>query len=496
MKNYHEIFIVFLGVLVCIYFFAPVKAPKEYFENPLNPVPTIKIPSNVVKEAILLKESPVGAFELPGEIPGGPYEQIAKNSPQVYKDPSLIKTTRQRIKNTLETLKGFLAFQAQEIENRSDPTIQLPLTTARSDFKRLSASVNVLQRNPGLTPEQTEQQMDEIEDNLAYLQREVELIGVNRPFQSPVHDLDLEGFDNPSSSGSSGSPAPNDPATLQELTDFSARIQGEILRLSASGTTDPLVIARVGNLTKMKTTVDDIVFKLQTGAMLAPEVPITSGTVQKALPILGKMDEPLPQVLRSLNLPAGLANMLPANLDANSQQQINQLIDKYGEEFIKGVSAKASISFEYTPAGLQGINANQAQGQTLSSAQQAPAPLQQQPSDPTDVSNTGFPNTGNLQNVSKEYWPERRGMGERFPVFPTAKYDWRTKVFDITNAIRRRGMNVKDLGGFTVDELGNVSKDFSWKGYAQMICKRLGTVDEYGSDVACGCPPDTWWANN
>jgi hypothetical protein len=49
------------------------------------------------------------------------------------------------------------------------------------------------------------------------------------------------------------------------------------------------------------------------------------------------------------------------------------------------------------------------------------------------------------------------------------------------------------LGGFTVDELGNVSKDFSWKGYAQMICKRLGTVDEYGSDVVCGCPPDTWW---
>lgn len=494
MNNYHQVFILFFGLIICIYYFVPISSSKEYFENPLYPIPKLRIPDNIIKEAIFMKNSPAKASDLPGTIPGGPYEQIARNNPLVYKDPSLIKTTRQRILNTLDTLKGFLAFQAQEIEYRSDPTIQLPLTTARSDFKQLSASANVLDRNPGIQPEQTEQQMDDIEDNLAYLQRQVELIGVNRPFQSPIHDLDLEGFTNLDSTDQ----RPDDPATLQELNDFSGKIQGEIMRLSASGTTDPIIIARVGNLTKMKTTVDDIIFKLQTGALLQPEVPILSGTIQNALPIMGKLNEPLPQLLRNLELPKGLANMLPMKLDANSQQQINQLIDKYGEEFIKGVTAKASLSFEYKPAaaggggGITGMNPED----NADILRQ-----QQEQRDGTDISNTGFPNITNLQNISREYtpspWPARRGdgNGERFPVIETGKYDWRSKVFDITNSIRRRGINVKDLGGFTVDELGRVSSDFSWKGYAQMICKRLGTVDQFGSDVACGCPPQDWFKN-
>jgi len=50
----------------------------------------------------------------------------------------------------------------------------------------------------------------------------------------------------------------NDVATPQELENFVTRITAEIIRLSASGTTDPIINARVVALTQMKTNVQTI----------------------------------------------------------------------------------------------------------------------------------------------------------------------------------------------------------------------------------------------
>jgi len=36
------------------------------------------------------------------------------------------------------------------------------------------------------------------------------------------------------------------------------------------------------------------------------------------------------------------------------------------------------------------------------------------------------------------------------------------------------------------------SGDFSWKGYAKMICTRLAATMDTGLPVACGCPPGDW----
>ena len=188
-------FLTLLSILVILFIIAKTTQKKETFVGhvPLNTDSKPTLPTNI--PAVV--ELPVGvqASDLPGPLPTAPYQQIGANLPSPYKDPALIKTTRQRILNVLELTKGFLAFQATEIEDRSDPTIQLPLNTARSDLQRLESEANVLQRNPGLTPHMTALDIAQIEDNIAYLQKEVELIGSNRPFQGPQHDVDLEGFD-------------------------------------------------------------------------------------------------------------------------------------------------------------------------------------------------------------------------------------------------------------------------------------------------------------
>ena len=169
---------------------------KEGF-NPVNTSPShkVNIPVNIIPPAIpppparSIDDSNVQPSDLPGHLPIAPYEQIASMSPLPYQDTSLIKANRQQLVSMLEMVKGFLAFEAQELSERSDPTIQLPLNTARGDFHTLQSEVEVLNRNPGLQPTITQAHLNEIASNLAYLQREVRLIGAAGPIQGPIYEF-------------------------------------------------------------------------------------------------------------------------------------------------------------------------------------------------------------------------------------------------------------------------------------------------------------------
>lgn len=521
-------FLIFFVVLVGLYALVQVTDPKEAFvgQVPLNTESNVIIPTKWIPTPVTLSPGTsdgVVPSRLPGPLPSGPYEQIAKNSPYPYQQPSLLRTTRARILSTLELLQGFLAFQAQEIENNSDPSIQLPLQTARSDFARLNSEAAVLQRNPGLQSSLTELDMAEINDNLAYLQREVELIGVNRPFQSPVHDLDLEGFQGQprAREGFQNQNQQNDdistlqePATEQQLQDFSGRVQGEVMRLSSSGTTDPVVTARIGNLTRMKNDVDGVLDKVKTGALLPLEVPIMGADIDKALPVLSDISQPLPQILQTLQLPAGLANMLPPSMQSPT------LLQKYVQSFLDGASASVSFNVNYASP-----KATAQQGQ------------QGQQSQKSTLTDTGFPSPLDLDNVAEDssltgmdapdavtdvYAQDPRAEGRapitqgRAPITQgltqgldqaskrsnnlvlgaAGQFDWKTRALQITQQIRKRGLNPNDFGAKNERELAampvNELNPFSWKGYASLICRRLQAVDMNKTDEMCGCPPSTW----
>jgi len=512
-------FLIFFVVLVGLYALVQVTDTKDAFvgQVPLNTESNVVIPTKWIPTPVTLSPGTsdgVVPSLLPGPLPSGPYEQIAKNSPYPYQQPSLLRTTRARILSTLELLQGFLAFQAQEIENNSDPSIQLPLQTARSDFGRLNSEAAVLQRNPGLQSSLTELNMAEINDNLAYLQREVELIGVNRPFQSPVHDLDLEGFQNQNQPTDDVSTI-QEPATEQQLQDFSGRVQGEVMRLSSSGTNDPVIVARIGNLTRMKNDVDGVLEKVQTGALLPLEVPILGTDLDKALPVLSDPSQPLPQILRTLQLPAGLANMLPPSMQSPT------LLQKYVQSFLDGASASVSFNVNYASPAAK---AQQSQAQR------------------STVTETGFPSPLDLDSVADDssltsmdapeavtdmYAQDPRAEG-RAPIpqridqridqrsdqgsnqasqrgtlvlGAAGKFDWKGRALQITQQIRKRGLDPKDFGAKNERELAsmpvNELNPFSWKGYASLICRRLQAVDMNRTDEMCGCPPSTWkgWNN-
>jgi hypothetical protein len=487
-----------LLVILCILFVVVKTTSRETFvgEVPLNTKTNVVLPMDkVVPPSSLLEDHEEEApnffnplpSDLPGPLPIAPYQQIGSNLPSPYKEPSLIKTTRQRILDSLETVKAFLAYQAQELDDKSDPSIQLPLQTARGDFKRLESEANVLQRNPGLTPQMTVLDIAQIEDNIAYLQKEAELIGANRPFQSPSHDADLEGFQ----SGSGASV----PATLEELNDFSSRIQDAIKKLSASGTTDPIIQARVGNLTKMKTDVDTVIQKINSGAILPPDVPIMESDVKNALPTLGDVKKSLPNVIKDIK---------KDNYgDGSAMNTIAKFLTSYGPQIIENSSLKMDLSLGYNPQAQQQIKGKK--------------PVQKKKVKST-LTDTGFPSNDDLDMVASgsdlnemaegnmmgnpdatdPYAMDPRAEGRTpepsrlFPVNtnPSAPFDWKQRVSDIIGQIQRRGLNPGDYGA--LPSTSNVSKEFSWKGYTKMICTRLMAAQPNRLDEMCGCPPSQW----
>ena len=488
--------IVILGIL----FVAAKTTSRESFvgEVPLNTKTNVVLPMDKVVAPSSLPVSEEANYfnplpsDLPGPLPVAPYQQIGSNLPSPYKEPSLIKTTRQRILNSLETVKAFLAYQAQELDDKSDPSIQLPLQTARGDFKRLESEANVLQRNPGLTPQMTVLDIAQIEDNLAYLQREVELIGANRPFQSSSHDADLEGFQDV--------PAASVPATLEELNDFSARIQKAILLLAQSGTTDPIIQARIGNLTKMKTDVDTVIQKLNSGALLAANVPIMESDVKNALPALGDVTKSLPNVMKDIK---------KDNYgDGTAMNTIAKFLTSYGPQIIENSSLKLDLSMGYSPQQQHQANKK--------------VPGQKRPKGHSTLADTGFPSVADMDSVASgsdmysmaegnemgnadatdPYAMDPRAEGRSVAqerLFPTDKnpsspFDWKQRVGDILGQIQRREMNPADFGAMPAST--KVSKDFSWKGYAKMICTRLMAAQPNRLDEMCGCPPSEWrgWA--
>ena len=477
----------FLALLVVALAVYIITKGQEGFENRIANSTISQPVDKVVKRIASLPErsdsNPTKEEPYPsstsGTLPIAPFEQTATMSPLPYQDTTDIKANRQQLVNALEMLKGFLTYEAQHLEERSDPNIQLPLQTARSDFYTLQNEVSVLNRNPGVQPTITLSHLNDMSSNLSFLQQKVRLLGTAGALQGPIYSFTndtataaaAEGFQNQNKLGQV--------ATQQELEVFLAKIQGERIRLSASGTTDPVIQARVGALTKMLQDVTGVLDQLKSKKMLPTEVPMYKADIDKAFPVLGKPSEPLPQILRSLQLPAGLANVLPSNVqkDPQTARTIQQLMDKYADTIVNGISATFQVS--YAPP-QQSERARQSK---------------------STVDKIGFPSMADLDNISQvKFTPKDTGRSvtDRLaPVpqdagrgAPPAHFDWKERARQIEDQVRKRGLRPEDFG--ILPRTQKVSTDFSWKGYAKMMCTRLQATMDPALPETCGCPPMDW----
>jgi hypothetical protein len=414
----------------------------------------------------------ISPHTLPGPLPMAPYGQIANMSPLPYQDTSAIKANRQQILSLLEMLKGFLAFEAQELLERSDPSIQLPLGNARSDFQILQNAVDLLNRNPGLQPSITLSKLNEMSSNLAYLQEQVRLSGSGSSLHGPSQSL-LEGFE---AVPPTAATTP-ERATVADLTSFITRITSEITTLSASGTSDPVKIKRIAALTQLKNSVQTIINNVNSGTVQASQIPILKSDVQNAFPALSNTNQPLSSVLQSAGLSTALTNLIVPHSGGNSEivKEVKEIIEKYADQILNGVSATFNVKY-ISPRETELMHASSSM-----------------------VDKSGFPSASDLDHVSNtQFMPADTGapVTDRLAPAPSdagrgpSQFDWKQRANEIEDQVKRRGLNPNDFG--IMPEGTNVSNDFSWKGYTRMMCTRLQATSDPALGITCGCPPMDW----
>jgi len=513
---------------------------KETFQNSADTIrsPILKLPESPVAQKNLVEstsEDYAPSWVLAtGPSPGG----IASFNSLPYQDPSLEKAKYQRILNVLTTLQGFLDNEAPHIQELSDPSIQLPLASARSDLVRLQNEILVLKRNPGIDATVTQGDVDEIEANLQYLQKKWRLSIYN---ETPIEGFqDASGSDygmsnsnsnydmsnsnsnygmsnsnsnygmsnsnsnygsilsniNAYTSGSVGSNAISENATLQDLVQLNQTIDVTIARLGASGTTDPVVLARISSLQKVKQRIQDIINKVNNGALAEQDIPITKSAVNNFLKVVSNTSSPLPSIIGSNS---GLASLFPAysSGDVNGAKISQELFKKYSDMLFSNISFDLNIHYK-SPAeqGLANTLAN-AIGQNIPNVSANVSMLSNLPSYAYDLntSNNNYSSfnggsNGYTQSIFQTLTNNQTSQISNVSPSGPSHFDWQERSSGICDAIQKQGMNPKDFGCLRPDEY--VSDNFSWRGYAKMICSRLSASMDTGLPETCGCPPATW----
>jgi hypothetical protein len=117
---------------------------------------------------------------------------------------------------------------------------------------------------------------------------------------------------------------------------------------------------------------------------------------------------------------------------------------------------------------------------------------------------TGFPSLADLDNASNaQFTPMDSGLliSDRYAPLPSdagrgpSRFDWKARSKEIEAQVKKRGLQPSDFG--IMSSKSNISSDFSWRGYARMMCTRLQATMDPHLPVLCGCPPMDWpgWRN-
>jgi hypothetical protein len=147
---------------------------KEGFEDLLSsPISEPIVPKGLVPKSTDTSAMPNPA--IPNGLPFGPYAQMASVGSFQYQDPAMMPAELTQMKKINEDLRAFLAFEGVNLSGSSDPTVSLPLTQLRADARKLQDEVTVLDKNPGVQSQLTQQSLAEIDGALSFLQKKVRL---------------------------------------------------------------------------------------------------------------------------------------------------------------------------------------------------------------------------------------------------------------------------------------------------------------------------------
>ena len=481
---------------------------KEGFEDLLSsPISEPKVPKGLIPKNTDTAAMPNPA--IPNGLPFGPYAQMASVGSFQYQDPAMMPASLTQMKKVNEDLRAFLAFEGVNLANSSDPTVSLPLTQLRADARKLQEEVSVLDKNPGVQSQLTQQSLAEIDGALSFLQKKVRLFetagvvsGGSEGFKdagkiarSPKDAVKVIGKavaegDKRSEKAKEGEKTK---ATKKDLELLQTKTYAAILLLSASGTVDPVVQARIKRLQEMYTALSDMITKLNKGQWTQKDIPVFKEDIQEVLPNLAKPQKDVKDVFSQGN--GKKLNAIEEQLSGlvgveNAQDVFKNLKERgmfkismdLGYNVTGGSSDKGSSTFK-RKLDLQGDGSfRSSHGMHRHSAGSS------------NGSSSDYSRGGAL-DMNSAYDSVSPGMDDNAMSrlsnhSKAAQFDWKKRATTICEQVKLRGLDPLDFGCIAKDSL--MSPAYSWRGHAKMICGRLGTTMDPDLPVVCGCPPQKW----
>ncbi len=421
-----------------------------------------------------------------GNLPSAPFGEISDVTSRPYKDPELEKATYARIYSLQQDMRGFAAFEVEKLQNQSDPAIQLPLSNFRGDLQILDDEVAFLNRNPGIESNLTVSTIRDIRVNLTYLQRKAREVQGGF-FDGARQPLTTEGF----ADAADDDVSPK--ATKDQIDSAILKINVEVARLTASGTTSPVYTTRITLLNKIKGQLQTISTQLKNKTLQPADVPITKKDLDAFLPTLSDINTPIGKLFDDAGLPT-LSSLFPTYAlgDISGANLAAYIFQNYGDALTKGLSwdvnlkytSKYDLDKTYALANLA-KNVNSAPSSSTNSSTNVTIGTT------NSLSRGEFEDTiNNIREGMTDPNLDYSGIRPEFKSVETAAFDWKERSSQICEAVRLRGLDPADFGCY--DAANKVGPDFSWRGYARMICTRLTTTPDPSLPETCGCPPIDW----
>ncbi len=518
---------------------------SEPFQDkaPKGASPQLNVPKTKPDPAVLYPNSPQPFAPPTTALLAPPPGQAASVNSYVYEDPALKKASAQRIQSVLQSIQGFLLHEAKGLQSLGDPSVTLPLGTARADAQRLEDEFNVLSRNPGIQSSLTDDDLNKIESNLGYLQRKwrmsansiaaetsVEGFKVAEGYQttpsafsasSPMTSVGYlqQWFGNPStnyfqgvldtasgaSSAATGAAATTEQkATLAELKTLITAVAARIQQINNSGTQDPLLLNKVTGLEDVKKRVQAIIDKIEiTKTMAEAEIPITKtqytafmasiagGTDLTSLSTDTEAAAAGTGSVAGLDIFSALGPDALKNISFDIKLRYTGETERtLAEEAIKAATGGSANVSTYGP-GDETVDSGAYRGAFASivnwlSGKGSP--------DVVSGVSTGADSSSGSSNSNSSGdnagVPTIKGTLPGSDSGAPATLDWKKKSGEICEQIKKREMDPYDFG--CMKDTSTVSENFSFRGYAKMICARLATNYDPSIPELCGCPPPTW----
>jgi hypothetical protein len=316
-----------------------------------------------------------------------------------------------------------------------------------------------------------------------------------------------------SGSGSDGSGSGRK-ITLAELKTLQVNISAFITQLQNSGTVNAVINQRINVLNIILRQVMDYQTQVETGKMKASDIPITYKDYKAFLPFVDindpttNMNNPLPHLLNATGASASLSNLFPFFFsgDISGAQLARELFEKYAKNLFTDVGYDVNVKLNKKSDSERKVAEEVAKALANGTLGKNSKLAFDNDGDEDGDTNGKAPNStvsgmfnSIIQAITGKNPAEDQAAGSgnssvkvttNSPPSAPGHFNWKDRSKEICEQVKKRGLNAYDYG--CLNNPDDVSDNFSYRGYARMVCARLETNYDPSIPGLCGCPPPTW----